>query len=389
MCGRVRNQYGQALLAVVLILAVSLLLGGATLTLAAGAKRMTLFQEFRTQALYTAEAGVERALAKLRSDPEWRDARGTTLAGPYPDEGAEGEIAGVVVEDATPQTGLGRLVEVRADGRYREARKRLQVYARVVSPADLFRGLSILPAEPGEVTLTGNVTVRGGALVINSDLRVQGSVSVDTAYLGGIITEKGNAEVDNFEEGVFVPSFPDLDEEWFRGAAGWFFAGDAVIGEPGPGQGHGKQPDLDIADLDTDGVYFVDGDVEISGSYEVRATVVAAGDIKITGDLKRKNETEDSLLTLVALGSSGGKAGDIDLGNKNVDALLLARGTLRAHGDAALYGGAVVGGLGGQGQGPFAGGVNITCDPEMVDLNLPFELLDLAPVIKVESWKEV
>lgn len=263
------TESGQALLAVVLLLAIILILGAATLTLASSAKRVAIMQEHRTQAFYTTDAGVERAVAKLATAPEWRDSAGGVLAGSYPNK--NGEIEWVKVVDAAHQPVIGRRVVITSQGRFRNACKKLTVNAWIVNAADLFHGMSIVPPEPVSAGLGGVLVVDGfggrGVLVLNGDLDFQGaSARLDAdLYASGEVIGPGQV-TGRREEKRLVPSFPAVDGELFRPAIVERF-GDTTIGEPDPDPDY--QVDIDILHIERNGIYFVHGDVAVSGNYSV------------------------------------------------------------------------------------------------------------------------
>jgi hypothetical protein len=403
------------LLVVVLILAIILVLGAAALTLATGAKRVAIMQDHRTQAYYIADAGVERALAMLSADP--------TLTGKvidnqtYPDN-SEGEIVQVsVIEDADNQPAFGRRVQIISEGHFREegapghAQERLAVNVRVVSVADLLGGISILPPDPiddletkGSVDIDSESEDEQGLLLLNGSLTLGESAEIEAdVYVSGTVTDENGIEGICVQYYPFIPPFPIFDEQWFRKQAEQsetFFSKDPfVIGEP-PGSS-GGQVNLDISKLKSGKIYFIDGNVIISGEYSVPAIIVATGDIKGNKGLKRKKDDDkrkdddDSLITLIAFGSKNNTAGDVSIGSGgeydgeyDVEALIIAHGTLRMWGNAKLLGGIIAQNLGGQNQeGKLTGTVEIECAPSLVKQSLPPAIIP-PPLLTIESWKE-
>lgn len=376
-----RGDSGQAFLFVVLILAVLLVAGTVGVALASGLKRVAMMQEWRTGAYFAAEAGAERALLRLAREPEWRDPAGLELAAPHLSSAGEqaGTIVRVRVVDAPTQPGFGRRVQITATGAWREAEQQVALTAVLASNADLFNGLSILPdAEIRRVAVSGELHLESpagkGHLLTDGDLAVEvgAFVSAD-AYVSGRVEPGGRARIQGRVEERFsgIPRFPTVDEEWLGRHATRVFAGDISIGDSG-------EDDLDISTLAGHGIYLVEGTITIAGVYYHRATLVAGGDIRITGDLVRAGGGA-GLLTLIALGGRAGTGGDTAVLAENavVDALILARGSFSPAGDVALRGGVVARSL--------APAVRISCDTALVPANVPpREAVRTRP--RLESW---
>lgn len=400
------NQKGQALIIVLLLTTLIFLVGGAVVAMGTAVKKNSTREVFLTKAYYIAEAGVERALARLETDPLWRDQTGNGLAADY----GGGRIESVVVEDDAQQGEIGKIVRITSTGTYSSFRRVLVVKVQVISAYDLFYGVSILPEEgTTDVTVTGNIYIgeEGGELpniVVKGSLTVQSNAVeiVGNVFASGYIDDAHNKIDDSREHAYYtpIPPFPELpSEEWYRAAQ--VFDGDTVIGEP-KGQGGGQQPDFNIAALQEGGIYFVDGDLTIYGTYSVPATIVATGDITVgrgsNHELKREDENGDYLLTLVALGTKSGSYGDVEIGsdnpknNPNVEAIIIAKGVFRLRGNATLLGGVVAQDVA-SGRGSVSekvsGTTTIIVDPELVRENLHQEIVEnYSNVLEVRSWRE-
>ncbi|HIE12600.1 MAG TPA: hypothetical protein EYP63_04105 [Desulfotomaculum sp.] len=116
-----RGEQGQALLAVLLVLALLVILGTASLTLATYSKQAATGELARLQALYAANAGVERAMLRVRDDPGGSIGELNGLTGCFNDAGGNevGEIEYVKVEE-TVTSGVYR---VRAEASAGRAKK--------------------------------------------------------------------------------------------------------------------------------------------------------------------------------------------------------------------------------------------------------------------------
>jgi len=385
-----RTNSGQVFLSVMLILTALLILGTASVALASGLKRISMIQEWRTGAYYAADAGVERALARLAGEPEWRDPVGLQLAGPYLSSDGEpvGTIVRVRVTDAAAQPEFGCRVQVTATGAFREAEQQITVTAILVPNTGLFNGVSILPDTPARrVDVSGELNIQSpvgkGTLLIDGDLAVEGGAQVCAdVFASGRVEPGGKARIQGRVEERYpgVPRFPTVDKEWLAAHATEVFRGDLNIG-------HSEDDGLDISTLAECGIYLVEGTITIAGTYYVRTTLVAVGDIAITGDLKR-GAGDAGLLTLIALGGRAGTSGDVAVLAENaaVEALILAQGTFRVAGDVELRGGVVARDLAAPGwEAPLAPAVRINCDPALVAPNIPpRDVVRTRP--RIESW---
>lgn len=421
------GERGQALVLVMLVLMVVVILGSATVTLTASHRQTAARHRNHVQAYYAADAGVERALVMIKQNPGLlkdssrleKDLSGKPYAG--------GEIESVTVKEIPGGPGTG--VEITSVGTFNKARKTLAVRGRVFTPGDLLKGVSILPEEQGyELKITGNVTLQGANInsrpvfLVNGSLEVSGSAQIkdfDIYASGNIVykDEDKNLQDCNIHPNYpALPPFPELDEEWYRSQAekaDQYYPGDTAFPQEPQKHGHGRERDQGVPSNDRgkeqgqntqegdngkgqgqegnnedvakySGVYFVDGDVKLSGTYSGQAVIVASGDIEVTDDLLAGDPDED-LLVLISLG------GGVDIKNYEVHALIITNGTFSAQGSAELYGGIIARQLGPKDK--ETGKVTIICDPELIDRHSTF-IQDRAfggsskPVIRIESWSE-
>lgn len=397
-----RNQRGQALLLVLVMTTAIFMIGSAAVTLGTAARKNAIRDIWQKKAYYIAEAGIEKALAQLRNDPLWHSKSGKELADDY----AGGAIEEVTVKDTDAQNEIGTLVKITSKGRYGKTHKTLEVGVLVTTKADVFKGLSILPENPADVEVTGNFSLeRCGEqprVIINGDINFQSNggnkKDIDAiVFASGKIDDK-HGRVDNKNECFeydAIPSFPALPSaEWCRNNATQSFMGDIIIGDVSKKCGNNRSIDLNIATLNENGVYFIDGNVSISGTYYVPATIIATGDIFIE-DLQRNDRDNGLLLTLIALGSRSGKNGDISAqgGKQYIHAIIVANGFFNANGNKNLFGSII------------ARGINIddkvsvktvvTTDPYLIERSLPEFFKDNSalpeetyPKLKIRSWLE-
>ncbi|MCL6449091.1 MAG: hypothetical protein K6U04_13255 [Armatimonadetes bacterium] len=350
-------EQGQALILVMLVLLVLALLGAASLTLTGTHGRTARYQRDLMQAYYTAEAGVERALIKIRENPSWNSEVFSRV--PY----AGGEINEVRLTKTS--AGIVTRAEINSVGKFGTAQKTLEVKALVYSVSDLLKGASILPGEPLNLRLTGNLSLSGeqgsvGVIfAVGGNLEVSGSSEIQAdVYASGSITGRDKITGSAYPYYQYIPPFPALDELYYKDEAqrtGWYYSGNRNFN----GGAYS-------------GIYFVDGTLTISGTYSGKAIFVARS-IEIDGDLKAN--TPNDLLTLISFS-------DVDIKNHEVKALIIAAGAFRAQGNAILRGGLLAQNM------DVSGNVNIYCNPALAAQNPPPGFSFGSGGVKIESWRE-
>ncbi|NPV28515.1 MAG: hypothetical protein HPY58_02450 [Firmicutes bacterium] len=371
----------QALVLVMVVLFILLLLATAVVTLAGGHRRNAAYQRDLVQAYYAADAGVERLLVKIREEPGWYAGLPfnleQTVFAHVSYAGGEIQEVRVKKEEAV---GPGTKIVITSVGTFHTARRTIVASVLVSGVSDLVRGISILPPVAQDLTISGNFSLipdpgykgdKKVLFVLNGSLTLSGSTEIrGDAYASGSITEQhDNIKGNTYPNHPGFPSFPSLDVEHYKSRAlesYQYYQGDKTFG--------GKNETTSYS-----GIYFVEGNVEISGRYSGQAVIVARGKIEVTGDLKADNTASD-MLVLISLG-------DVDIKNHEVDAVVVAKGRFSAQGNASLYGGVLAQGLDFPGQG--GGRVTIACNPDLVVQNIPSEVAQGTSMsLKVESWKE-
>lgn len=289
-----RARRGSALLLVILVLAVLLSMAGALMSLA-GTESVTGIQQInQIQAHYIAEAGVEKALASLKLDTQWR--QGYTNIN-Y----AGGSIDKVTILNEGKSAGDVSVLTITSTGSYRGARRTVEVKA-MVSPGGytlLGRGDPPGTAPLSELRVTGPLVIEadvflasscylqweaaligtlrsGGDVVIQSPATVSGDVWARGSIAAGEDTVAGQLYPG---AGLDIPLFhhlTDQDLDFMRDAArscgeGHYFAGAHTFTA-------GELQNMS-------GVYFVEGRATVSGQYSGRASIVSPVDIYLPGPL--------------------------------------------------------------------------------------------------------
>ncbi|MGQ9558200.1 MAG: hypothetical protein ACUVTU_09635 [Desulfurispora sp.] len=393
---------GQALVGVLLIFLLVAALTMASLTLAASHRQNTARQREAVQAYYAAEAGVERTLLRIKKDPGWFAGWLSQLS-----LNQESSFLTYITPDFMPplrapleQVTIKQIaalpaaqIEIKSTGLSRPgaaaARKTLLVQARLYHPAGLLSGCSILSKHPLDITLGNSFSLTGSSgqkpvFYVNGSLTRRGgghsqAIFAEIFAAGAISGNYGSSTLHPDFTGI--PSFPALDENWYRENAQHIVNGDAVFGIISQNRGHGNNPheEPDITPPYS-GIYFVDGDVEISGTYTGQAVIFATGKITVTRDLEARDS--NSLLILIA------RHGPVDIKNNRADAFIIAPEGIDCQGNATINGGLLAGSF----EEKVNGNLTINCNPALVSQNLDFFLNSaFSPTVlemKVDSWRE-
>lgn len=215
---RQRSQAGQALVIVMVLMGVFLILGTATVGLGSSGTRAALYEGDLVRALYIAEAGVEKALARAKWDYSWVE--GLTLGvernlvpDPIPSAYGGGILEYVRVTRVSADENKSTL-RIESRGRYRHARRTVKVTAEVGRPFAFWRGVWTESPDSAPSSFSNNAVVNSEVLVngsitfsnnctITEVVRVGGNVVVENnmqinprdLYAGGTVTIKNNGEV--------------------------------------------------------------------------------------------------------------------------------------------------------------------------------------------------
>lgn len=364
-----RNDQGQAALVVIMLVALLALLGAAGLTLASYSRQASTGELDRTQALYVAEAGVERAIAKLKIDPLWRDG--------YIDVSFGGGTINEVKLSELSKTAVNVRVKITSTGSYGSARKTVEADVTISydpfmcgagvtdnggvhiagdsavdltfysAPSDIaigdssnptnlvFRGGSSGPAGTLNLYRTTNYRVVWGNVYAGGDVKVDRSttsgyvVRGDVWANGGIsgknyINDGVNDGPDYHEDaGLNIPDFPSgIDTT----AADYYKNVALSYGDDNYFNGNKTFTGKELSDMN--GVYFVDGKATLdknASGYTGRATIVAQS-IEIDGARITAATTGTNVRGLISLKNTVAIGGNSSY--KNVDAVILCGGTL-------------------------------------------------------------
>lgn|GEM_PF-988082 len=213
-----RAQAGQALIIVMVLVGVFLLLGTATVSLGSSGTRAALYEGDLVRALYIAEAGVEKTLARAKWDYSWVEglvvgAERNLVTDPIPSGYGGGTLEYVKVTKVSSDENKSTL-RIESRGRYRHARRTVRVTVEVARPFAFWRGVWTESPDSAPSSFSNNATVDSEVLVngsitfsnnctITEVVRVGGNVVVENnmeinprdLYAGGTVTIKNNGEV--------------------------------------------------------------------------------------------------------------------------------------------------------------------------------------------------
>ncbi len=375
------NNSGQAFLLVLVAVSVLLALAGSLLLLTRQTKDNIIGEQRFIQALYAADAGIEKTTAKIITEmpdgPPWYtnlsdNGYSVILNGSLPGNARFNVQAQKAARSNCTSLLLRSVGECMDDSGKAAAKKTVEADAAVFTTADYFRGLGILPEAPLLLDNTGYMTI-----VVHGDLFLNGTLkAIESLQVNGIVyassTVTGNYPHEKRSNYSYIPPFPKLNSRHYEERAAsdeHLFYVDAVFTNlPGESAVY-------------EGFYFIDGDVDISGDYTGSAVFFATGDITISGDLTPRTGAEDNPdittgdLTLIALG-------DIKLNNCTVYANLLACG-LEVGGNIDLHGTACVKKIISQPGESGSGKLTIYDD----NVRIPYH--DAIPTaVKIVNWRE-
>lgn len=201
-----------------------------------------------------------------------------------------------------------------------------------ITPFNLYSGGNVTIENNGLVS--GNVEACGDVFLGNNagvggNIKAMGNVTLNSgASAGGSIWANGAINLDEHAEvggGTYpnqslnlnftIPDFPTIDVEMYRKDATSYFSGDQTW----------------TGALDLDGLYFIDGDLDIHGTYSGVATIVVNGEVNINGDLVPSDIEENDLCIL--------STGNISaVNNVMVKALLYSPGVITLDNNEEMQG---------------------------------------------------
>lgn len=345
------NDRGQALIIVLLMATTIFIIGGAALSLGSTVRKNAVYEINQTKAYYIAEAGVEMALNEAKRSPNW--VKNLSLKNnfentedevflsnlKYPEQDDERNLLESVRVIKTDEDTNNNEVtmKIKSIGRFNQSKKTLIVEVKITNPFPeyLFRGIwtsrfSNLPQGSGvaftidtyvsEEDLTvpsgsdveGNIYCKGRVTLEDGNKNKYVTLNGDIYALGGVVAGdyariNGNLYVDNASKVTFGKDVTHNGQVVVLGAS------ELASKIPPP------LPDLLSADkLDwyqnnadffqipanmefQSGIYYIEGDLQLSGDYSGQATLVVNGKVTIGGPHERylrRSDNDDCLVIL-------------------------------------------------------------------------------------------
>ncbi len=357
----IQNARGQSMLMVLIITLAIFLTGSAALALGTNAGKIASFEVNQEKAYYIAEAGIEKVMADARYGREWLmdlntggsyDYLANNLGGAK--NYGEGTLEYINVKKLAEDDGQA-VLEIEAWGKCRGCIKKIRTNTvfNTVYAKNLFRGLWIKDsnAPGGHVfSLHTDVYFSNGDAVINEGSVITGNIySRGTVFFQGAAGSATVIEGDVYASGgvaltgagpvaisgfIYVDDISKVPEE-FKDIAVVLPAGELNTKIPesaafpellSAGRLKWYRENADFNALPdsseqvmvfTDGIYFLAGGQELSGTYSGNAVIVVDGSVTISS--LRKNAESDSLAIL--------SAADVSLiaANEATDALIYAK----------------------------------------------------------------
>lgn len=302
---------GQAFIMV--IMAMSLLFAiTASLGVLVGHVRGNVVNEHSmTQALYTADAGIEKTIVKVKSEVHLKPSWYTGLSSySYANilSGSLKQNVNYSVAAKKADRYIGTSLLLQSIGKCLDkdanlvAQKTLQADLAVFTTADYLQGFSILPEEPNDLGTTVNAIVNAN-FVLNGSIDLNGLTQINgnTIASGSIA---GNCAGSNIQYYAYIPPPPCLDDSYYRekSEADELSSGEVHV-YPSGSYHFGSTETVKLYE----GFYFINGDIDIEGEYQGSSVIFATGNINIIGDLKPSDGDDPvatvNKMTLIAQGN--------------------------------------------------------------------------------------
>ncbi|AEG15536.1 hypothetical protein Desku_1977 [Desulfofundulus kuznetsovii DSM 6115] len=348
------NRSGQALVLVLLMTTFIFMVGGAALALGTTTRRNAALDIFQKKAYYIAEAGVEKALARAKSDPGWvarlplrSDFTNTSDELflpeniPYDENGIIEQVR--VIKTGEDAAGKEVYLKIKSVGRTQQSSRTLVVEATVIYPfpREVFKGFWVnrlegLPQGHGvNFSIDTYITEEDLTLpkdsVFDGKIFCKGKVILDGARshqvsIGGKIYALGGVELsyvtnlnNNSNLTIYVDSSSkvNLHEGVTVNYQVVVLPTQELLSKMPPSPPELLNPErlnwyrvnTDFTHLPADlkfknGIYYIKGNVEFAGTYSGQALVVVEGGVTIGSgrDKYLKREREDDCLIILATG---------------------------------------------------------------------------------------
>lgn len=344
------NDRGSAVVLAAFTMVILFFLGTALVELSKLEFHVSNNQVDEVKAYYIAEAGIEKALAKMRLDQEFLKqiielGEGCSLTIPVAESFGGGNFSNVDLKMKKKAADCV-IINLENVGTFNRAKKRILVKAKVFTTGLLSfeEGVSIGSVDSKKGTITGSEEIISDFIFRSSvniqTCRVVGDVTGYDVTIGNSACVEGNVNYVNSFNGepsqvtgtvtkidaINLPPLPVVSSQQYRAVA------EELEETPGTRVFAGGY-NSGVFDLSTkeSGIYFVNGDLILKGTYTGDITVVATGKITIDKTGVRTSDRTANVLTVVSFQ-------EIEIGNGDIEALLYVTSENGSEGKLSLSG---------------------------------------------------
>lgn len=401
--GPSKSNSGAALIIALLIMAVLTLLGSAAIMVSSIETKISGNQKSSIQAFYIAEAGIQHAIGNLTNsidsfDDELSTNNGVMLNAISFASGSYTVTAIDNNDDDDQLTDIDKTIKITSTGTaQRGATKEIEcLITSLYNPSNAI-------TTNGDLTISGDPIISGskGSVHSNNNLSISGDPTIDhQATASGTYTASGDPTIGGTSGGGFPNvGVPSINPNNFKAYADYQLrANGKVYDKLGTEQTMtgGKWNGWDYSggkwtlseDTTIDGTFYIEGNAVVSGnpgSSETpwKATIIATGDIEISGDPNMITNPDNPIKTEKLLFVAGG---DLKInGNGNYKGIMVAHEQIKISGSPSLNGCIISEGAetssGTVTENKISGNMNISFS----GLTTPFS----SNKITILSWREV
>ena len=293
------NNQGAALITVMIFISLLVTLGIVLLTMSGNDTKMSTIQRDSTKAFYQAESGIDKALwylnTNIKDGGKGLDWRITGSDNPFK---TKPPIRCEIWVEDEPE-GQTEKIKITSKGLAKDksgkvlASRTIEVKVQKISSSDQYYKYAL--AAKKDINLMGRVKINGN-IHSNKDINAYGNCNLrGIAFASGIIMGNGIRK-EQCEEGVSTQDYPEINFQYYK---------ELAIDK---GTYYNKSINYDEnKDITRTGIYFVDGDINISGNTKLsisNGAIFATGDINIFGNasVEVNNDFYDNPLNLAAKG---------------------------------------------------------------------------------------
>jgi len=378
------NQKGMALLTTLIFVFILVTFGVALLTMTGNDIKLSALQRDSTEALYIAEAGIDKALWYLNT-PEDNGGEGLKWR-PNEEQESYPAVSTNYYQLTVENTAEQDIIKITSRGVVSDGNK---VYGSRKIEVEAKKAISPSPSLVYNYAIIteGDLTFKG--TIVNGDVHSNGNISViveRSVIINGVATASGET---NYRGSVSHEKqmYPKIDFEYYKGLVTDSDNPDNAYDGSGNGKYYGKDTSVVFETPDPpiilSGIHFIEGDVEIKADFDIidGGAIFATGEITVIAK-PTINRTQtvgyDNPLAIIA-------KGDITLGGYlDVEGVIQTESTLRISSANSSFDGAVIADNGILDGG--SPGIDISYDPNLSVENIIGTGIE---IYKIISWQEI